>query len=87
MLRERLPHGGEPLGLAGGDREEQRIAIGEVLEDRALGHPGPGGDGRGGRLDVAVLEKPDERVDHGGAGPLGASSSSVKFLHRHCKIV
>ena len=74
---DRLEAGEHALVLLAGDRLEERLAVGEVLEDRALRDAGARGDALGGGAQLAVLEQREERVDERLPRALGADRPAV----------
>ena len=55
----------------------ERLAVGEVLEDRALGDAGPLGDPLGRRLELPLVEQREQRVDERLPGALGPDRPAV----------
>ncbi len=68
---------GDPGEDLGGDGPEQGVAVGEVPEDRALGHPTGLGDVGEGRHRVAGVDQLDGGGDHGGPASLGPQPAAV----------
>ena len=68
------------LVLLAGHRLEQRLAVGEVLEDRALRHPGALGDLRGRGPQLTPVEQREQRLDQRLTGALAAHGAAVALL-------
>ena len=70
----------DALVLLARDGLEQRLAIGEVLEDRALRHARARRDLRGGRPRLALVEQAEQRVHERLPGALGPDRAAVALL-------
>ena len=55
----------------------ERLAVGEVLEQRALGDAGARGDPLGGRLDLPLVEEREQGIHERLPGALGADRTAV----------
>ena len=73
----RVGEGGDLGELALPRLRPQGLHVGEVAEDGAQRHPGPGCDALGGGLEVALLLEGEQRVDDRAAGALPSSGASV----------
>ena len=80
---DRLDQGTQAFKLAIGGGGIKRFEIGKVMEDQAQRNSRAFGDPLGGRLEVALLQKIEDRIDYRGSGALAASTPAVDlFVNR-----
>ena len=74
---DRVERGHDALVLLNRNGLVERLAVGEVLEQRALGDAGAGGDPLGGRLDLPLVEEREQGIHERLPGALGADRTAV----------